>query len=242
MSEAAVTPSPPFSLLKYDAAMLVDADAATKAAAAPLDPKPNKAGGSHSDPLVTPEIMKAMLPSREWRDENGKWQQNVSLAPSSRTEVLELQEFLAENLIKEQAKKVGICANRERLHAQLFDEIIRQVTLACPERGLLLLRVRDEIRMTIEAYQALYNTSLSFGIRKTVVAEAGTQEVEDKMAALQAEIAELQEEAHQWSHRSMVLQHHHATEREKRLKQQENVVSALKTQIKHFDTFAEMNK
>ncbi len=36
------------------------------------------------------------------------------------------------------------------------DELIRQVTLNCPERGLLLLRVRDEARMTIAAYQTLY--------------------------------------------------------------------------------------
>jgi hypothetical protein len=30
-----------------------------------------------------------------------------------------------------------------------------QVTINCAERGLLLLRVRDEIRMTIAAYQTL---------------------------------------------------------------------------------------
>ena len=36
--------------------------------------------------------------------------------------------------------------------SQCFDEIIRQVTLSESERGLLLLRVRDEIKMTISAY------------------------------------------------------------------------------------------
>lgn len=36
------------------------------------------------------------------------------------------------------------------------DELIRQVTIESPERGLLLLRVRDEVRMTISAYQTLY--------------------------------------------------------------------------------------
>ena len=38
------------------------------------------------------------------------------------------------------------------------DELIRQVTINCAERGLLLLRVRDEIRMTIAAYQTLYES------------------------------------------------------------------------------------
>lgn len=37
----------------------------------------------------------------------------------------------------------GICPIREELHNQCFDEIIRQVTIDCPERGLLLMRVRD---------------------------------------------------------------------------------------------------
>ena len=41
---------------------------------------------------------------------------------------------------------------REELFSQCFDEIIRQVTLSESERGLLLLRVRDEIKMTIQAY------------------------------------------------------------------------------------------
>ena len=39
-----------------------------------------------------------------------------------------------------------------------IDELIRQVTINCAERGILLLRVRDEIRMTIAAYQTLYES------------------------------------------------------------------------------------
>jgi len=43
--------------------------------------------------------------------------------------------------------------------------VIRQVTTTCPERGLLLLRVRDEMRMTIKSYQALNDASSAFGIK-----------------------------------------------------------------------------
>lgn len=42
---------------------------------------------------------------------------------------------------------------REELYSQCLDELIRQVTISCAERGLLLLRVRDEMRMTTAAYQ-----------------------------------------------------------------------------------------
>jgi dynein light intermediate chain len=40
------------------------------------------------------------------------------------------------------------------------------VTIDCPERGLLLMRVRDELKMTISAYQTLYKSSVAFGMRK----------------------------------------------------------------------------
>ena len=39
------------------------------------------------------------------------------------------------------------------------DELIRQATIERPERGLVLLRVRDEIRMTIAAYRTLYQVT-----------------------------------------------------------------------------------
>lgn len=65
----------------------------------------------------------------------------------------------------------GICPIREELYAQCFDELIRQVTINCAERGLLLLRVRDEIRMTIACYQTLYDSSIAFGMRKALQSE-----------------------------------------------------------------------
>lgn len=61
------------------------------------------------------------------------------------------------------------------------DELIRQVTLECAERGLLLLRVRDEIRMTIAAYQTLYESSVAFGMRKALQAEQGKADMEQKV-------------------------------------------------------------
>ena len=40
------------------------------------------------------------------------------------------------------------------------------MTINCAERGLLLLRVRDEINMTLEAYKTIYESSTGFGCRK----------------------------------------------------------------------------
>ncbi len=34
-----------------------------------------------------------------------------------------------------------------------------------------MLRVRDELRMTLHAYQTLYESSIAFGVRKALQAE-----------------------------------------------------------------------
>lgn len=52
---------------------------------------------------------------------------------------------------------------REELYGQCMDELIRQITIDGPERGLLMLRTRDEIRMTIDAYKTLFANSVTFG-------------------------------------------------------------------------------
>jgi hypothetical protein len=104
--------------------------------------------------------------------------QYVSSTPATRLDVINLQEQLDQRLLQRQARETGICPVREELYAQCFDELIRQVTINCAERGLLLLRVRDEIRMTIAAYQTLYESSIAFGMRKALQAEQGKADME----------------------------------------------------------------
>ena len=67
------------------------------------------------------------------------------------------------------------------IHLACADELIRQITVNCAERGLLLLRVRDEIRMTVAAYQALYESSIAFGMRKALMAEQKKSELHTKV-------------------------------------------------------------
>lgn len=76
------------------------------------------------------------------------------------------------------------------------DELIRQITISQPERGLLLLRVRDELRMTLSAYQDLFVSSRDYDPYKNVLKEsyAHQQEMETKLQGLNVVIKELQEE------------------------------------------------
>jgi len=100
---------------------------------------------------------------------------------------MKLQMKLDEKLQERQARENGICPVREELYSQCFDELIREVSLESGERGLLLLRVRDEVRMTIAAYQSLYQSSITFGMRKTLQAEQGNQELQQQIEALEAD-------------------------------------------------------
>ena len=90
----------------------------------------------------------------------------MSHEPASRIDVARLREMLDQKLLERQARDSGLCPVREELFGQCFDEIIRQVTLDLPERGLLLLRVRDDIKQTNSAYQTLYESSVTFAMRK----------------------------------------------------------------------------
>merc|ERR1712149_166095 len=112
--------------------------------------------------------------------------------PATRLDVIQLQESLDQRLMQRQARETGICPVREELYAQCFDELIRQITINCAERGLLLLRVRDELRMTVAAYQTLYESSVAFGMRKALQAEQGKTDMEAKIKQLEAEKKDLE--------------------------------------------------
>ena len=64
------------------------------------------------------------------------------------------------------------------------DELIRQVTVSCSERGFLLARVRDELNLTLLSYQTLYESSLAFGVRKALQAEIGRVEMQEEIEQL----------------------------------------------------------
>ena len=54
-----------------------------------------------------------------------------------------------------------------------------------PERGLVLLRIRDEIRMGLSAYQTLYLNAVAFGTRKAVEAETTVEDLQVRVKELE---------------------------------------------------------
>ncbi|KAG9349722.1 hypothetical protein JZ751_028170 [Albula glossodonta] len=131
---------------------------------------------------------------RVWSEGTKLWVQPVSSTPGTRIDVIKLQEQLDLKLQQRQARETGICPVRRELYSQCFDELIRQETISCTERGLLLLRVRDEIRMCMAAYQTLYESSVAFGIRKVLQSELGKANMEKKRQELEKDNKDLEQQ------------------------------------------------
>eukprot|EP00128_Syssomonas_multiformis_P014015 Colp12_sorted_trinity150504_noHs@5756 len=141
---------PTASLVKYDNPVLVSRTSDKKSAkgksknAATAPARPAKLPPMGADKMQqTEDILNSILPPRDWMEDGQLWMQQVSSTPATRLDVINLQEQLDMRLQQRQARETGICPVRRELHSQCFDEIIREVTINCAERGLLLLRVRD---------------------------------------------------------------------------------------------------
>eukprot|EP01006_Ploeotia_vitrea_P037630 TRINITY_DN66156_c4_g4_i2.p1 TRINITY_DN66156_c4_g4~~TRINITY_DN66156_c4_g4_i2.p1 ORF type:complete len:239 (-),score=120.56 TRINITY_DN66156_c4_g4_i2:83-799(-) len=178
---------PHHSLVKYDNAVLVSSSKDAALGGRAVD-------RTKQNLTPTEDILNSILPPREWTDDGQLWVQYVSSTPATASDVLALQEQLDLRLQQRQARETGICPIREELYAQCFDELIRQVTINCAQRGLLLLRVRDEIRMTLASYQTLYESSIAFGMRKALGSEQSKSEMLAKARRLESEVRELEQQ------------------------------------------------
>ena len=183
------------------------------------------------------DILNAILPPREWV-ENGKHLiQYVSHNPASRVDVARLREMLDQKLMERQARESGICPVREELFSQCFDEIIRQVTLSEPVRGLLLLRVRDEIKMTISAYQTLYQSSVTFAMRKQLQAEHGKADLEKTIEELEQKKIKLENKVSELNSKIEAIEKRNKERKAVEAEKREKEVEFLKYQEDHLTKF-----
>ncbi|EKF27673.1 33 kDa inner dynein arm light chain, axonemal, putative [Trypanosoma cruzi marinkellei] len=111
--------------------------------------------------------------------------QCVSTEPSSRLEVADLHERLTERLRQRRARDSGICPIRREVYAEVFDELIRQVTLEEPTRGILLLRIRDELYQTLAAHSSLAERAMYFASKQREEAGEGMDELKRRIRELE---------------------------------------------------------
>merc|ERR1712130_316304 len=190
------------SLVKYDSPTLINTTGRDVS---------SKTKGTSSS---TEDILNSILPPREWTEDGQLWVQYVSSVPATRHDVVNLQEELDKKLLQRKARETGICPIREELYSQCFDELIRQITINCVERGLLLLRVRDDIRMTIAAYQTLYESSIAYGMRKSLQSQQTKTKLTEEANQLKRECSELEKEVNDLNEQINDLQDNQTKKRE----------------------------
>lgn len=222
----------PASLVAYEDPIALNSTEESK-----KDAKPTGIPKSAAN-AQTEEILNSILPPRQWNTETGaEWMQYVCKVPATRLDVIGVQEQMDSRLEERQARATGICPVREDLYEQGFDELIRQITLNQPERGLLMLRMRDEAKMTIDAYKTLYDSSITFGVRKQVQAEHGVSEMEDSIKSLESECKALNSDVLELRNKVEVIEKRETEVRSLMEKKRKEEIDFLKYQGQNLDQF-----
>lgn len=127
------------------------------------------------------DVINAMLPPIVEQDQVSF----VSKEPSDQLEILNLGHQLQDQLSARHARLTGICPIRFNIYLELFDELIRQVSIECIERGLLLKRVKDEIIEEIRKKQMLYEEGVQYAKEKEQLSE--DKQLRQRLEQLEAE-------------------------------------------------------
>jgi dynein light intermediate chain len=230
LGNSEVSVSPPETLVKFEAPLFAGIE---PSGSRPIQAKsPNQEGNPKLD-----DMLNSMLPPREWVEESGTWVQYVSKEPASRLDVIALQEQLDKKLSERKARETGICPVREELYGQCMDELIRQITIDGPERGLLMMRTRDEIHMTIDAYKTLFANSVTFGIKKQLRAEQGIPELESSVSGLESQKSALELEVYELRSKLDIIEKRENERRNADEKRRKEELDFLKYQGQQLDSF-----
>ena len=179
------------SLIKYAKAVIVS----TTGKRGKDGKKDAKGGEKDITSTNTEDILNSILPPREYtKDKQQLYIESVLSTPATKADVVMLTQDLDRKLQNRGARETGICPIREELYAQGFDELIRQITINCSHRGQLLVRVRDEMRMTIQAYQTLYESAQAYGMRKSLQGDLKKIKMTAEIKRLETECVDMEKQ------------------------------------------------
>lgn len=108
----------------------------------------------------------------------------VSTMPASREDVVALHEALRIHLQIRRARPEGDCPIRREIYDNVFGELVRQVTIEEPARGIMLQRIWDELKHTLRVHRDMVAHGQEFAARKLLSAQDGVAELQARIAAL----------------------------------------------------------
>ena len=182
--------NPPKSLIKYDPRVEYNIVQKNE-----LEMRKNASNEfDEKDPVALKSYLDTILPPKESTDEGKIYMQFVSTTEADKDTVIKLASELENQMKVRNAKETGIDNNREELYSECFDELIRQITVNSLQRGELLNHVKDQMKETINYYQKLYESSMSFSLRKILRENIKISKLKEKERFLNDKIEKLNEE------------------------------------------------
>jgi dynein light intermediate chain len=244
------------SLVKYDTPYLVSTTVNNKKALEELTQDTEKtntilrsifyrnkntsSSNEETEDFSLKDALNKILPPKKIIMNGQLWVQYVSCTPVTKMEVVTLKNGLEKRLKTLNAKETGICPIREELYDECFDELIRQVTINCLERGILMMLVKQESVMTMKAYQDLYQSSIAYGIRNGLIAEEEKKKMRTEIEIIDEKNEKLEEDIEKLEKEIELLIKNDEEERrevqEKHLQEvavREDQIKMLKSEIKN---------
>jgi hypothetical protein len=150
-------------------------------------------------PIVTTtdKILPAVLPPRRFAyyDERTGADveviQPVSKQQALREDLHNLEQLLDFKLKDSKARMMGLCPVRSAIVEMAAEELLRQIVIDLPERGLLLRRVLNESRMTTDAWRSLNVEATLYCTRQLHDGAKGNPEILDKIVQLTSQVTTL---------------------------------------------------
>ncbi|CAF0918430.1 unnamed protein product [Didymodactylos carnosus] len=124
--------------------------------------------------------------------------ENYVILPSkislTRHDLFQLEDKFHFLLKNEQALEIGLCSKRRRIYDNLFDELIRIITLECTERGLVLIRIKNEYKQLMNEYETVYKSGMAYAMRCYLYKIQMKQDLEQKIDKLENDIKQTKRE------------------------------------------------
>ena len=229
------------TLIKYETPFLVSSTVSNKKLLAELDQN-NEEGETFLKKIINTfpidstdyslkDTLNKILPPKKVKIGDQMWVQYVSCNPVTRAEVVNLYDNLKKHLELDGARMNGVCPIREKLYDECFHELIRQITINCLERGILLMRIKNETAMTINTYKILYESCISYGMRTFISAEKEKTANTKKIYILEDECQKLEESIKELEKTLEEKKIHEEKEHNKAVNEHEKAVDDLKRMI-----------
>ncbi|KAG5469737.1 hypothetical protein CUR178_01876 [Leishmania enriettii] len=154
--------------------------------------------------------------------------QTVSAAPAFREDVMALHAALLTRLEARRARPTGLCPIRRALFRDLFSELVRQIIVEEPARGLLLARVREDAEHALQVSAALLREGQRFVCVKLLRETHDMQTLKERLVALQQEKVALEIRKHELLETCKEVGQRLEEERQLRLKQQQDELKYLR--------------